>query len=133
MSSQILSSFVDINSRLVLVEVSIDLESGFNGSVGHNFGLDGSNVSSNVVGRLSEVEILGIGGSSVVRVTLFRASGSSFFLRGTRETTRWDEIWLTPFIITISVSSNNSGRNPISPSLNRISSTTSVSTRSTTS
>jgi hypothetical protein len=131
MSSQILSSFVDINSRLVLVEVSIDLESGFNGSVGHNFSLDGSNVGSNIVGRLSEVEIRGIGGSSVVRVTLFRASRSSFFLRRTRETTRGDEIWLTPIIISISVSSNDSGRNPISPSLNRISSTTSVSARST--
>jgi hypothetical protein len=105
MPSQILSGLVDIDSRGVLVEISINLESSFNGSVGHNFGLNCCNISGNRVGRLSVEEILSIrGGSSIVGDALLGAGRGSFFLRGAFKTTRRNKVWLTPLVVSVSVS-----------------------------
>lgn len=75
---------MNIDSGGVLVEVSVDLESGFNGSIGHDFGLDGCNVGGNRVSRLAEVKVLCVRLSGIVRVALFGASWGSCLLGGAR-------------------------------------------------
>lgn len=97
-----------IDSGGVLVEVSVDLESGFNGSIGHDFGLDGGNIGSNRVGRLSEVKVLGVWLSGIVRVAGLGASGGSSFLRGAIQSARGDKVRLAPLVISVSVTGNNS-------------------------
>jgi hypothetical protein len=119
---------VDIDSRGVLVEISENLESSFNRSVGHNFGLNGCYISGNRVGRLSVEEILSVRGrSSIVGVALLGAGRGSFFNRGAIFSTRRNKVWLAPLVVSVSVSRDDSSRDPIFPSLDGISSSASVS------
>lgn len=131
MSSEVLSSLVDVNSRSVLVEIGIDGESSFDWSVGHDLSLDGSDVSSNGVSALSLEQGLVVSNSSVLGDALLRTGWGGNLSRWAVKSARWDEVWLAPFVVSVSVSSNDSSVDPISPGLDGVSSSTSVSTGST--
>lgn len=127
MSSKVLSGLVDVDSRSVLVEISIDGESGLNWSVVEDLSLDGSDVSSNGISALSLEQDVGVWLSLISVNALLGASWGSSLLGWAAKSARWQEVWLAPFGISVSVSSDDSGVNPISPGLNGISSSASVS------
>lgn len=127
MSSKVLSSLVDVDSRGVLVEISIDGESGLNWSVGHDLGLDGSDVGSNGVGTLSLEQDAVVWLSSVSGDAVAGASWGGGLLGWAVKSARGQEVWLAPSGISISISSDDTGVNPVSPSLNGVSSSASVS------
>jgi hypothetical protein len=56
---------MDINSRGILIEISINFELSFNWSIGHDFSLDSLDTISNIISGFSEIEVIGISGSSV--------------------------------------------------------------------
>lgn len=124
-----------INSALVRKEIFINREGNFDGSVFHDFSLNGFNAGIDSVGIRGEMFVLFVF-SGVARVTFFFASGGGDFLRAGSVFSRnmmvagFQGISLAVGVVSVKISSDNSGRFVPIPSRTGITTITTHTARS---